>query len=171
MNKEKLEKAFEDYEQEFTNDFNYTNRHTKSYAACMWEIMEKEDAIYFDENGQRKKVKIRDRDRFEEITRLGESTFDRIKADKEGWVPSLRTFMTLCMVYCLNMTMVEKLRASYGYGFNAKDRVHQAYIFLLTKCRGKSLSYCNGVLDSLEIDKKYFLGDGTIDKDTIIQEL
>ena len=148
-----MKKTFDDYKREFVSDFQYTERHTKSYAACMWGIMEKEDAIYFDQHGQRKKVKIRDRNRFSEVTGLGPSTFDRIKADAPGWVPSLKTFMTLCEVYCLNITMVEKLRASYGYGFNAKDRVHQAYVYLLMKCRGKSLSYCNRVLEALEIEK------------------
>ena len=162
----KLKAAFDVYES-FQRDFDYTSRHTKSYASAMWEIIENEKVIYLDPKGKLITVYIRDRNHFAEVTGLGPSTYDRIKSGADSYVPSLKTFMTLCMAYQLNMTMVRELRHTYGYDFNAKDRVHQAYIYLLVNCRGKSLSYCNKVLKSLGIEGKYYLGDQTIDEQAI----
>jgi len=172
---EKLKKAFDVYES-FQSDFDYTNRHTQSYAQRMWEIMETEKVTYLGPNGKPITTFIRDRNHFCEITGLGPSTYDRIKGDakknSEGtYVPGIVTFMTLCMVYQLNITMVKELRRSYGYDFNARNRVHQAYVYPLVNCRGKSLSFCNKVLKALNIEEKNYLGDGTIDEDTVIQEV
>ena len=157
-----LKQALEMYKKEFQFDYEYTNRHTKSFSAIMKEIIEKEEATYFKADGKKIHKKISDRNTFAEATGLGPSTYDRIKSDSDSYVPSLKTLMTLCMVYQLNMTMVRELRRSYGYDFNAKDRTHQAYIYLLVCCRGKSLYYCNQVLRILGVEEKYYLGDGTI---------
>ena len=169
--KEKLEKAFDVYES-FQSDFDYTSRHTQSFAQRMWEIISNEKVTYIDPtSGKQITAFIRDGNHFAEVTGLGPSTYDRIKRGKDEWVPLLRTFMTLCMVYQLNITMVRELRQSYGYDFNPKDRVHQAYVYLLVNCRGKSLAYCNKVLEALGIEKKDYLGDGTIDEETIVKEI
>lgn len=168
--KEKLEKAFDVY-QSFQSDFDRIGRHTQSFAQRMWEIMENDKATYFDPTkGKFITAFIRDRNHFEEVTGLGSSTYDRIKRGVDDWVPKLTTFMTLCMVYQLNITMVRELRHSYGYDFNPKNRVHQAYVYLLVECRGKSLMYCNKVLEVLEIEEKHYLGDGTIDEEAVIKE-
>lgn len=163
---ESLRQALEIYEK-FQSDFEYTKRHTKSFAETMGEIIKKEEATYF--NKQRKEIhkKIKDRNTFADATGLGPSTYDRIKSGSDDYVPSLKTFMTLCMVYQLNITIVRELRRSYGYDFNAKDRTHQAYIYLLVYCRGKSLYYCNKILKTLGVEKKYYLGDGTIADDVV----
>lgn len=168
--KEKLRKAFDVYES-FQSDFDRTDRYTQSFAQRMWEIMQSDKVTYFDSRGKLVSVFIRDRDHFSEVTGLGPSTYDRIKGDKLDWVPSIQTFMTLCMVYQLNITMVRELRHSYGYDFNPKNRVHQAYVYLLVNCRGKSLSYCNKVLKALGIEEKHYLGDGTIDEETVVKEI
>lgn len=160
---EKLKKAFDIYEN-FERDLDDIKKYNKSYAQLMWEIMENEEAIYYSPTGKRTMIYIRDRNRFAEVTGLGPSTYDRIKRDKFDWVPGIRTFMTLCMIYQLNITMVRALRHSYGYDFNPQNQLHQAYVYLLVNCRGKSLSYCNKVLKALKIDKKHYLGDGTIDE-------
>ncbi len=172
MDSKELMKAFDVYES-FQNDFEYTNRHTQSYAQRMWEIMESERITYRRPNGKIATTFIRDKNHFSEVTGLGSSTYDRIKYEarkggKDTYAPSLKTFMTLCMVYQLNITMVKELRRSFGYDFNPKDRLHQAYVYLLVNCRGKSLSYCNKVLETLGIEETYYLGDGTIDEKTII---
>lgn len=169
--KEKLEKAFDVYES-FQSDFDRTGRHTRSFAQRMWEIMESDEVTYFDvTSGKSVTAFIRGRDHFARVTGLSPSTYDRIKRGVDDWVPKLTTFMTLCIVYGLNMAMVSDLRHSYGYDFNPKDRVHQAYVYLLVNCRGKSLMYCNKVLEVFGIEKKYYLGDGTIDEDTIVKEI
>lgn len=168
---EKLKKAFDIYES-FQTDFEYTNRHTTSFAEAMWEIIENEKATYVnDEHNREIHARIRDRNNFTEATGLGPSTYDRIKSRADDYVPSIKTFMTLCMIYQLNVTVVRELRQSYGYDFNAKDKIHQAYVYLLVNCRGKSLFYCNKVLKSLGVEEKYYLGDGTIDEDWVRDEV
>lgn len=170
-NEEKLNKAFDVYDS-FQSDFDRTGRHTQSFAQRMWEIMVSDKVTYLDPtSGKSVTVFIRDRSHFAEITGLGPSTYDRIKSGRDDWVPLLRTFMTLCMVYQLNITMVRELRHSYGYDFNPKNRVHQAYVYLLVNCRGKSLMYCNKVLETLGIEEKHYLGDGTIDEGAVIKEV
>lgn len=130
----------------------------------MWDVINTENAIWFNDDGKRIEGKIRNQEHFMDVTGLGGSTYDRIKRNVTDYVPKLTTFLTLCMVYQLNMTMVRELRHSYGYDFNPKNKVHQAYIFLLVNCSGKSIPYCNRVLQALDIDKKDFLGDGYVDE-------
>lgn len=168
--RKKVEEAFEIYYESFQNDFKYTSRHTKSFAQHMWEIIENEKATYIDARGKQISTLIRDKNHFAGATGLGPSTYDRIKYNRPGWVPSIQTFMTLCMIYQLNITMVRELRQSYGYDFNAKSKVHQAYVYLLVNCRGKSLFYCNKVLKRLGVAEKYYLGDGTIDEEWVNAE-
>lgn len=169
--KEKLEKAFDVYES-FQRDFDRTGRHTQSFAQRMREIMESDKVTYLDHtSGKSVTAFIRDRNHFAKVTGLGPSTYDRIKRGTDDWVPKLTTFVTLCMVYQLNITMVRELRNSYGYDFNPKNRVHQAYVYLLVECRGKSLMYCNKVLKVLDIEEKHYLGDGTIDEGAVIKEV
>lgn len=167
----KLENAFKAYKENFQDDFDFTNRHTESFAQHMWEIIAEEKASYVDyKNGKWVKTLIRNRDHFEEVTGLGPSTYDRIKSGSSDWVPAITTFMTLCMVYRLNLTVVRELRHSYGYDFNPRNRVHQAYVYLLVCCRGKSLSYCNKVLETFGIEEKYYLGDKTIVEEFVEKE-
>lgn len=163
---EKLKVAFDVYEK-FERDFNFTKDHTKSFAKLMWEIMQNRKAAYYDFRGKRKPVEIQDRNCFSKVTGLGPSTYDRIRGGSDDYIPSFRTFMTLCMVYDLDLSMVTVLRRTYGYDFNFRNRVHQAYVYLLVNCKGKSLSYCNKTLESLGINEKNYLGDGRIDEQEI----
>lgn len=168
-NEEKLKEAFEKYKS-FESEFDRTKKYTESYAQRMQKIMEEEKAIYYCD-GKWKASFIRNRDHFAEITGLGLATYDRIKYNVPGWVPSIKTFMTLAMIYRLNITIVRELRNSYGYDFNPQKRTDQAYVYLLVNCMGKSISYCNKVLEVLGIDKKYYLGDGTIDEGAVVAEV
>lgn len=169
-NEEKLRQAFDVYNK-FQSNFECTGRNTRSFAKAMWKLMEEEKVAYIDHENKEIHTKIRDRNHFAQVTGLGPSTYDRIKSGADDYVPSLKTFMTLCMVYQVNLTLVRELRRSYGYDFNAKNRVHQAYLYLLENCRGKSISYCNKVLKNLEVEEKYYLGDGSIDEDVVTAEV
>lgn len=162
----KLKEAFDVYEN-FKSDFDFTQQHSKSFAELMWEIMRERKVTYLTPTKKQVSAHIRDRNHFANVTGLGPSTYDRIKSGRDDYVPSIKTFMTLCIIYDLNITMVKNLRHTYGYDFNAKDQVHQAYIYLLVNCRGKSLSYCNKTLEALGIEEKYYLGDGRIDEKDI----
>ena len=163
----KLDAVFDICEQ-FDSDFNRSAKYTKCYAEVMWGIFENE---MVNDNG--KMVYIRGRDHFCDVTGLGPSTYSRIKRCKEDYVPSLQTFMTLCVIYNLDIPMALILRESFGYGFNKRNRVHQAYCYLLVNCRGKSISYCNKVLKILNPNVKgnYLLGNGEIDEYALIEEV
>ncbi len=162
---EKLNKAF-DICEKFERDLDFSKEFDKNYSELICELMERKavsDGVT--------DVYIENRYQFTEITGLSPSIYDRIKRCSDDYVPSLVTFMTLCMVYDLDLAMALLLRESFGYGFNRRNRVHRAYCFLLTNCRGKSISYCNKALEALKIDKKYYLGDKTIDEDTVLYEI
>ena len=161
-NQSKASKSDNTFIRNFETDFERTKRHSHSFASAMWKISETEKVTYQTATGKKATSFIRDRNHFAEVTGLGPSTYDRIKSKSTFYVPSLTTFMTLCKVYDLNSSLAKVLRSSYGYDFNPNSREHQAYIYLLDNCRGASLSYCNSVLKSLGIEKKYYLGDGTI---------
>ena len=153
----KLEEAFNMCEQ-FEKDLKFSKQFDKNFSELVCELMEKKKVSY-----EGKMVQIKNKSQFSEVTGLGPSTYDRIKKCTDDYVPSLATFMTLCIVYDLDLTMALILRDSYGYGFNRRNRVHRAYCYLLTNCRGKSISYCNRVLKALRIEEKYYLGDREID--------
>jgi len=160
-----LEAAFTMCEQ-FERDLDFSKQFDKNYSELICELMDKKAVSDGQDN-----VLIQDRGQFSAITGLGPSTYDRIKRCSDDYVPSLSTFMTLCMVYDLDLAMALMLRESFGYGFNRRNRIHRAYCYLLTSCRGKSISYCNQVLKTLKIDKKYFLGDKEIDKYALQDEI
>lgn len=164
--KQILDKAF-DICDKFEDDLDFSKPYNKTYTELMADIIEKRKVKDFD--GEM--VLIQSGIQFNTITGLGTSTYDRIKRRVENYVPSLPTFMTLCIVYDLDLTMALTLRESFGYGFNRRNRLHRAYIYLLVNCRGKSLSYCNKVLESLKIAEKYYLGDGEIDETALIDEI
>lgn len=161
----KLEKAFDMCEQ-FERDINFSRQFDKNFSELICELMEKKKV--FDGSDY---VFIKNKTQFKDITGLGPSTYDRIVRRTDDYVPSLVTFITLCMVYDLDLAMALILRDSYGYGFNRRNRVHRAYCYLLTNCRGKSISYCNRVLESLKIEEKYYLGDKQIDKYALLYEI
>lgn len=161
----RLDKAFDICDQ-FEADLSRAKDYNKCFAELMRDIMRK-----YKVNDGGCMVLIRNKAHFSDVTGLGPSTYDRIKRGTESYMPSLPTFMTLCIIYNLDVSMALTLRESFGYGFNKTDRLHQAYCYLLVNCRGKSISYCNKVLKSLKIDKKYFLGDRTIDKFALLDEM
>lgn len=169
--KEKLEKAFDVYDS-FQSRLDRTGRHTQSVAKRMREYIEDEEVTYFDsERGKEITTHIRNRDQFSKITGLGPSTYDRIKKGTDSWMPAMTTFMTFCMIYRLTLTEVKELRHSFGHDFNPQNKVHEAYVYLLVNCLGKSLMYCNKVLEALKVEEKHYLGDKTIDEEAILSEI
>ena len=174
MNNEKevkLQEAFDVVAEQFQKDYEFSKKRSECFSKLMWDIIVEREVGYPLSNGKVISKKIKNRDDFYGVTGLSPSTYDRIRRNVETYVPSLRTFMTLCMVYELDIVTAVTLRNSFGYGFNARDKLHQAYCYLLVNCRGKSLSYCNKVLKALGIKEKAYLGDGTIDEFEVISEL
>lgn len=161
--------------QAFDQDYNDILEHQSSFSEHMFKIMNSKLAIEYTHDGALvRKTKISNKTIFERVTRLAPITYTRIVAcakiageKKNTYTPNLQTLMTLSIVYALDIGMVETLLASLGRQFDLKNRVHYGYLFLIANCRGKSLDYCNGVLQTFGIDKKYFVGQRAVRKQKI----
>ena len=66
--------------------------------------------------------------------------------------------MTVCVAYKLDLMLSQALFSSLGVEFSRFNKRDYAYTFLLTNCRGKSISQCNEILKALGIEKQYWLG-------------
>ena len=161
---QRLNSAFNIIKQ-FEDDFSRTRSYNHTYSELMRKLMMEQAVDYYG-----KPMIVDNKYLFNEVTGLGYSTFYRINRDA-SYIPSLATFVTLCMVYKLDISMAITLRETMGLIFSRTNRLHQAYCYLLVNCRGRSLSYCNKVLQSLSIEEKYFLGDKTIDELELLNEI
>ena len=151
--------TYSDIKKEFMEDFELALKHNKSFSAMMQEIIKDRDAKEY-YSGRTKDVRIKSRRDFQRVTELSPSVYDRImdKDPEKNYIPSLQTVMTLCIVYNLSMGMAYTLLGSVGVTFKGDDKVHNAYILILTKCRGKSIDECNKILKEIGIEEKYWLG-------------
>jgi len=78
---------------------------------------------------------------------------------KEGYIPRMNTFVSMCMGFSLDLPTAESLLASTRYSFDRRNRIHCAYMFLLTHYQGLCIEDCNKILNKLGIDEeKYLLG-------------
>lgn len=81
---------------------------------------------------------------------------------KEGYIPRMDTFISMCMGLNLDLATAESLLASMRLGFDKTDRRHCAYMFLLTRYQGLGIEDCNGILRDLGYnEEKYLLGTFT----------
>lgn len=168
MNKndiDRLNQFFGIHKQKFEREYSRLCMYTRTFSELMQKIMREQAVVDID--GEL--VIIDDKKKFEVITGLNRSTYRRIGIDK--YIPSLSTFITLCMIYDLDLALASTLRASLGRSFCMTNRLHYAYCYLLVNCRGKSLSYCNKVLQTLGIEEKDFLGDKMIDIYAVLNEI
>ncbi|MBR1641621.1 MAG: hypothetical protein IJ683_04775 [Butyrivibrio sp.] len=104
-----------------------------------------------------------DRLSFEEKTGLHTKFFTDFQ--REGYIPRMSTFISMCMGLNLDLATAESLLASAKVAFDKTDRLHCAYIYLLTKHQGLNIEDCNKILKYLGYtEKKQLLG--TFDKDS-----
>jgi hypothetical protein len=77
----------------------------------------------------------------------------------EGYIPRMDTFVSMCMGFGLDLATAESLLASTRFGFDKRNKIHCAYIFLLTHYQGLCIEDCNRILNELGIDEeKHLLG-------------
>ena len=99
---------------------------------------------------------------FSERTELHRNYYT--KFTKEGYIPRMSTFISMCMGLNLDLPAVESLLASLSLGFDKTSRLDCAYMFLLTHYQGLCINDCNRILRDLGIHEyKYLLG--TFDKE------
>ncbi len=83
---------------------------------------------------------------------------------KEGYIPNMDALIAVCMGLNLDFPTAESLLKPTKYGFDYTNRVHCAYMFLLTHHQGLCIDDCNHILRSLGItDEADLLGTFTSD--------
>lgn len=94
---------------------------------------------------------------FADRTCLSRNYYKNFK--KEGYIPKMKTFISVCMGLNLDLPAAESLLASLSLGFEKTSRLDCAYMFLLTHYQGLCIEDCNTILRDLGINEpKYLLG-------------
>lgn len=78
----------------------------------------------------------------------------------EDYVPNMNTFVTMCMGLGLDISEANALLEKIRYRFDYRNKVHCAYMFLLTNYQGLCVDDCNKILRALGItdERKELLG-------------
>lgn len=106
---------------------------------------------------------INNESEFMECTELGKGVYRKLVT--KGYIPSMKTFMSMCMGLNLDLPTAESLLASLSLGFEKTDRLDCAYMFLLTHYQGLCIEDCNRILQKLGFkEAKELLGSFTWDE-------
>lgn len=134
---------WEKIKSQFEKDYSNSTKYNKSYRELINEILE-------DETYQS----------FELKTGLSQNMFYRTKNQVDEKDPhKMKTLISICVGYKLDLMMAQALLYSLGLGFNRQSKRDYAYSYLLTRCRDKDIDECNAILKELEIPPKYWLGE------------
>lgn len=80
------------------------------------------------------------------------------------YMPSMSSFISMCMGLNLDLPTAESLLESLALRFNRTDKVDYAYMFLLTRYQGLNIEDCNKILIELGItDPDDLLGSFSIE--------
>ena len=133
---------FQEIEKQFHKDYDMYNKHIKSFQELINEILAGETESTFVQK-----------------TELSYNMFSRIRkyVDKNN-PPQRNTLMSVAIGYGLDYQLTAALLDSIGLSFILSNKRDYAYQFLLTNCRGKSVSECNEILEHLGVEEKYWLG-------------
>lgn len=93
---------------------------------------------------------------FSEKTTYDTSVYRRVQ--KQGYIPKMKTLITICSAFNLSHHDAATLLASLGRTFNRRNKIHHAYFHILVYHRGKTVHEVNAVLQSFGVEAKYFLG-------------
>lgn len=102
-----------------------------------------------------RKIHLRDQN-FEGVTNVSRSVLSFIKKGTSR--PKLSTVITFCVSLMLDVIESYDLIELAGYKLSQNYEVDRAYAELLQYYNYGDIDACNKHLESLEIDKKYFLG-------------
>lgn len=108
------------------------------------------------------KIKKMNPRKFVEYTGLGRHYYYNFQ--EEGYIPMMFALVSVCMGLNLDLPTAESLLAPTKFSFNYTNRIHCAYMFLLTHYQGLCIDDCNFILRSLGInDTADLLGTFTAD--------
>ena len=102
-----------------------------------------------------RKIHLRDQN-FEGVTNVSRSVLSFIKKGTSR--PKLSTVITVCVSLMLDVIESYDLIELAGYKLSQNYEVDRAYAELLQYYNYGDIDACNKHLESLGIDKKYFLG-------------
>lgn len=101
-----------------------------------------------------------DEDTAASLTCLNKKVFTNLKkAEKVDSRVDKRIVVSIAVGFGLNVHVTEYILESCGQRFNTNERLDMAYIYLLEKCKGKTIEECNGILRDLGIEGRYMLGE------------
>lgn len=83
----------------------------------------------------------------------------KTKTREMEYLPNMKTIIAFCIACDLDVGNAITLLEALGLSFKRTSKIHYAYLHLITYCRGKTITECNNVLESFEIDREYFLRD------------
>lgn len=137
------EKEWKEIKGQFEQDFANSLKYNKSFTEIISQILEGETYASF-----------------EEKTRLCPNQLDCLRKQVNAENPPWRkTLISVCVGYGLDLMMTQELLHSLGLELSSQNRSDYAYIFLLTRYRGKNIEKCNEILKGLGIEEKYWLGE------------
>jgi len=93
---------------------------------------------------------------FECETDLSKKIYSDIK--KSDYKPTMRIVISICIGLKLDILKTQELLNCAGLCFAPTDKVHYAYLKLITRFEYLNIEDCNKVLKKLGIEKKYLLG-------------
>ncbi|NBI10735.1 hypothetical protein D1641_12035 [Colidextribacter sp. OB.20] len=129
----------------FEEDYELTSDAQKTYVEIILGIMQKMGI---------------DEEEATSLTCLNKKVFTNLKREeKVNSKVDKRIIISIAVGFRLNVHMAEYILESCGQRFNTNDRLDMAYIYLLEKCKGKTIEECNGVLRDLGIEGRYMLGE------------
>lgn len=115
------------------------------------------DEAFHDKMKKIYKRKNMDEDKFCDCTNLHPKFYKAFL--REGYIPRMDTFVSMCMGLSLDLATAESLLASTKYSFDRRNKIHYAYMFLLARFQGLCIEDCNKILNKLGIDEeKHLLG-------------
>ena len=135
-------KEIEQIKQKFEENFELSKKNNKNFGEMFKTILDEKEIT---------------KEEFIQEVGLTGKTFDRYL--KNTTDPSLKSIISFAVAFELDMLNVITLLRAGGYGIDFTDRTQYAYSYLITDCKGMSITECNEILSELGINKKDLLND------------
>jgi predicted transcriptional regulator len=148
---EEAKKAFEELvneiKEEYTKTLGYSDKFPKLFDNSL-------------------KMKGMSEDDFKLEAGVSTSTMNRLISGKykrggaeKNYYPTMRMIITISVACELDMFQTRKLLRSVGLNFDETRKIHYAYFYIVTHCKGKSIEHCNNVLKAMGAKRDELLGE------------
>lgn len=128
-----------------------------------YEIMCKTNEPFHIKMNKIYEYKNMNKQKFVNRTGLHESFYSKFISKR--YIPTMKTFMSMCMGFNLDLPAAESLLASLSLDFKKTNKLDCAYMFLLTHYQGLCIEDCNKILQDLGFNEaKELLGSFGIEE-------